>query len=67
MDKAGNNEEVKEFDLKTQKPKKCIDKKCRDWNKKHDKIRKHYKRVDLGNKRFVRKFISSKIKHKQHD
>jgi len=56
VDKAGNNEEVKEFNLEKNKPDKCKSWKCLETNKKHDKIKEIYKKIKGHEQEFIKKF-----------
>jgi|GEM_PF-4251886 len=64
IDKAGNNEEVQEFNLKKNKPKKCKSWKCLGINKKHNVIKRIYKKVGDKDKNFVKNFFRLIFKRK---
>ncbi len=45
VDKAGNDEDIKEFNLRNDKFEKCKSWKCLDMNKKHNRLNKVYKKT----------------------
>jgi hypothetical protein len=64
VDKAGNNEDVKEFNLEKNKPEKCKSWKCLDINKKHNKIKKMYERIKGDRQGLIKWFNNLKLRHK---
>lgn len=64
VDKAGNNEKVKEFNLKENKPKKCKSWKCLEINKKHNKLKKVYKKLKSNKQKIIKKFKNLKLRKK---
>lgn len=64
VDKAGNNEEVQELNLKDNKSKKCKSWRCLEINKKHNVIKKVYQKIGDKDKNSIKNLFKLKFKRK---
>ena len=64
VDRAGNNEDVKEYDIDKNKPEKCKSWKCLNINKKHHVIKKIYKKLENHNPRIIKIIKNLKLRHR---